>query len=98
MGRAKWDVIRGTRPCWVRITRWGAAIGGAGARFGDVWRERERGRVRAYVALSGWALSGGQAAWRYGLRSPLQVGCRRIGRPGRYSTTSVSSGARWLRL
>ena len=48
-----------------------------------------RGRVEADVSLVGLAVVVGvQAAWRYSLMSPLQVGCRRIGWPGRYSTTS----------
>ena len=40
------------------------------------------GRVEAEVLVVGLAVVGVvQAAWRYSLMSPLQVGCRRIGWP-----------------
>jgi hypothetical protein len=53
-------------------------------------------RVEAGVAALGRPLRGVvQAAWRYSLMSPPQVGCRRIGWPERHSTTLASFGARW---
>ena len=59
-------------------------VGGCGV--GAWWGS---GRVEADVVRVGLAVVVVvQAAWRYWLMSPLQVECRRIGRPGRYSTTS----------
>jgi len=52
------------------------------------------GRVEADVAYVLAVVGMVQAAWRYWSMSPLQVECRRIGRPDRYSTTSASFGAR----
>ena len=40
-------------------------------------------------------LSGVQAAWRYSLMSPPQVGCRRIGWPGRLSSRLDCLSARF---
>gem|GEM_PF-6970944 len=61
-----------------------APVGSATRRV--VWGS---GRVKASVLVFGLAVVGVvQAAWRYSLMSPLQVGCRRIGWPGRYATTT----------
>jgi len=46
------------------------------------------GAPKLTLPVLGWPLSVGQAVWRYSLMSPLQVWCRRIGRPGRCATTS----------
>ena len=58
-----------------------------GARFGTC---AGSGRVEADALCDG--LADVRATWRYSLTSPLQVGCRRMGRPGRYATTSEQSG------
>ena len=52
------------------------------------------GRVEVDFAGVRLAVVVVQAAWRYSLMSPLQVVCRRIGWPVRYSTTSFLFGAR----
>jgi hypothetical protein len=76
--------VPNTRPvldeeCWRRVVK--HVVWGVGA-------------SKVVVVGVGLAVVGVQAAWRYSLMSPLQVGCCRIGWPGRYSTTSAAFGAR----
>jgi len=78
------------RQCRKRVR---VPIGGVGGWYSEVlWPS---GRVEVEAVLVGLAVVVVvQAAWQYSLMSPLQLECRRIGRPGRYATTSRVLGAR----
>ena len=81
---------------WVPETRSGCSVNLSGLASGSLVGERARRSWRVRDGLAGVGVV--QAAWRYSLMSPPQVGCRLIGCPGRYSTTPQSPGARCRRL
>ena len=76
---------------WVPETRSGCSVNLSELASGSLVGERARRSWRVRDVLAGVGVV--QAAWRYSLMSPPQVGCRLIGCPGRYSTTPQSPGA-----